>query len=137
MSYNIPPPYDGERSSFRAQSHSTQSYINSILHINSFPPYDGNDFFRLQDKFNFHINSFPYVGSYFLFASQLDIYQKNIFIFIKQTQCNYTAKAVSLEAKSNTITSKKQCCYKVLSMIYSSTSKKKYAIKTLKQPIVH
>lgn len=60
----------------------------------------------------------------FFLRHSLTFIKKNIFIFIKQTQCNYTAKAVSLEAKSNTITSKKQCCYKVLSMIYSSTSKK-------------
>ena len=43
---------------------------------------------------------------------------------------------MSLQAKSNAITSKKQCFYKVVSAIYQSISKKNYAIKTLKQPIV-
>lgn len=37
---------------------------------------------------------------------------------MKQTQCNWGAKTLSLEGKSNAITSKKQCFYKVLSMIY-------------------
>ena len=54
----------------------------------------------------------------FFLHHNLILIKKSIFIFTKQTQCNYTAKALSLQAKSNAITSKKQCFYKVLSMIY-------------------
>lgn len=45
----------------------------------------------------------------FFLHHSLTFIKKNIFIFTKQTQCNYTAKAVSLEAKSNAFEQQKQC----------------------------